>query len=92
MKLLIVCYDLKDGATEDYAAVLSRIKDAGPCEKLGESTYAILTRIEPDHLRAAIALAAPTVNKVYIGALAAPASFFGLSTDANWWLKAALNY
>jgi hypothetical protein len=86
-RLLIVCCRLKDGTAEDYGAVLSRINETGPCQQLGETTYAVLTDIEPEHLSAVVALASPAVNRVYIGTLAAPAKWFGFSEEASWWLE-----
>ena len=85
-KAYIVSYDLS-APGQNYEDVLNAIKQFSGWARLGGSAYVVLTEYSAVEIRDAIAAKLDSNDKLFVGAINAPAAWIGLADDVSDWLK-----
>lgn len=82
----MVSYDLVSPG-KNYERVLAIVKDNPGWARLGGSAYIVLSDRSPSEIRDAIKVAMDTNDKLFVGAIGAPAAWVGLGDEVSEWLK-----
>lgn len=82
----IVSYDLVTPG-QNYERVLEKIKKNGAWARLGGSAYIVLSDQSPADVRNSIATVLDANDKLFVGAIGAPAAWIGLTDEVSEWLK-----
>lgn len=85
-KAYIVSYDLSSPG-QNYENVHKAIKSYSGWAKLGGSAYIILTEDSAGNVRDKIARVIDRNDKLFVGAINAPAAWIGLTDEVSDWLK-----
>lgn len=83
----IITYDLSAPA-RNYEGLLKQIKSYGTWAKICESSYIIKTDKGPVEIRDHLLEQIDDNDKLFVGTLASPAAWYGMSESvSNWILK-----
>lgn len=89
-KAYIVSYDLVTPG-QNYERVIQKIKQNSGWARLGGSAYVVLSDKSPVDIRNDIASVMDKSDKLFVGALHAPAAWIGLTDEVSEWLKKGLS-
>ncbi len=91
MAVYIVTYDLDNESTsESYTRLISLIKEEGVWACLGGSSYLVESEQTAVELRDKFKQALDNDDKLYVGAVSAPAAWVGYSKQVSDWIKEKL--
>ena len=90
MAALLVTYDLNSPG-QKHAKVLEKVKSFGGWARLSESSYAITTSLEPNHVYSQFENLLDSNDCIYIISLKRPYSGRG-AEKVNEWLNSNLEY
>lgn len=82
----IVSYDLV-APGKNYERVIGKIKQNHAWARLGGSAYIVISDQTPADLRNAISADMDANDKLFVGAVGAPAAWIGLTDEVSEWLK-----
>ncbi len=92
MAIYIVTYDLRKEATpEDYQKLIDLIKEDGSWACLGGSSYLIESECTAKELRDKYKVVLDDNDMLYVGAVSAPAAWYGYSNEVSKWILKKLN-
>jgi len=82
----IISYDLNQ-AGQNYEDVLKVIKDHWAWARLGGSAYVVITEKKAIEIRDNLLNVMDSNDQLFVGAVNAPAAWFGLGDEVSDWLK-----
>lgn len=85
----IISYDLV-APGKNYERVIEKIKKSPGWARIGGSAYIILSDQTAAEVRDSIGGALDSNDKLFVGAIGAPAAWTGLTDQVSQWLKANL--
>lgn len=91
MGIFIVTYDLSSNPdSQVYQSLISLIKEEGSWACLGGSSYLIQSSLSASALRDRFRKILRNGDILYVGAVSAPAAWYGYSKEVSEWIKAKL--
>ena len=92
MAIYIVTYDLRKEATpEDYQKLINLIKEGRSWACLGGSSYLIESESSARELRDKYKDVLDDNDMLYVGAVSAPAAWYGYSDEVSKWILRKLD-
>lgn len=89
-KAYIISYDLSEPG-QNYEDVLDVIQSYPAWARLGGSTYVVLTSDSTVSIRDGLMEIMDSNDQLFVGAIHAPAAWFGLGDEVSDWLKKNLD-
>lgn len=91
MAVFIVTYDLRNNAEgQSYQQLIKLIKEEGSWACLGGSSYLIESNRSTVELRDKFKAVLDEDDMLYVGAVNAPAAWYGYSKEVSDWIKSKL--
>lgn len=86
MAAYMVSYDLITPG-KNYEKVIEKIKQSKNWARLGGSAYIVISDLSPAEVRASISAVMDANDKLFVGAIGAPAAWTGMTDEVSEWLK-----